>query len=174
MSLILFGFKSSGKTYFGRLLSEKLQKEFIDTDVLVEKMYETRKNKKLSCREIFQKKGEDFFRSLEREVVLSLMEQRDVILSLGGGTILDEVNYDILKIMGKLVYLEVPRKMIEERIFAKEIPAFLNPSDIKGSFEQIYEKRASLYETREAIKIQIEGKTDLDVLKDLAEIWNGQ
>lgn len=167
-NLILFGYKGSGKSLFGKLLAEKLQIKFIDTDLLIEKSYEEKFSIQASCREISVKLGESGFRQLESEIVHDLDMETKAIIAVGGGTLLNMANFYKLKETGKLVYLEVSKEIIKKRIFESGIPSFLDEKDPEYSFEKMYEERKPLYEKIEAFKIKIDEKSTeeiMDILK---------
>ena len=73
-----------GKSTIGKLLSEKLKMKFIDTDELIEK------EEKMSIKKIFDLKGEAYFRTLEKKISLANLESKNTIISLGGGTFIDQ------------------------------------------------------------------------------------
>lgn len=123
MNIILFGFKSCGKTFLGSLLALKLMRPFIDTDEEVEKLYFQRKNKSFSCREIFQKEGESFFRELEKEIIFSLKNRENAVIALGGGA-LNEKTLPFLSQIGELLYLKASLALVLKRIKKKKLPAF--------------------------------------------------
>ncbi len=124
MNIILFGFKSSGKTFLGRLLALKLSRPFIDTDEALERLYFHREKKTLSCNEIFHKEGEDFFRSLEKEVVFSLKSSSNAVIALGGGSLNEKV-FPFLSRIGDLLYLRASLGLILKRIKEQKLPAFV-------------------------------------------------
>ena len=80
MNIVLLGYMTSGKTTVGKILQEKTHLTWLDLDVEIEK------KENQSINQIFEKKGEIYFRKIEREVLLELLEKDNVILSLGGGT----------------------------------------------------------------------------------------
>lgn len=166
-NLILFGYKSSGKTHFGRLLSQELECSFIDTDQLIEELYEKKYFKKLNCREISIKISAEGFRLLETTVIESLKEVSNTIISVGGGAVLNPENCLMLKKHGKLIYLEVDKETIRQRIFENEIPSFLDPKDPDGSFERMYEERKAIYSTISTFKVNLLKKTDRQILDEL-------
>ena len=96
--IVLTGFRGTGKTEIGRILSSRLNVSFIDTDDLVE----TKTGR--SIPDIFHYDGEERFRSIEREVVASL-PPADVIVSTGGGVVTDPENMKHLRRDSTLVLL---------------------------------------------------------------------
>ncbi len=91
-NLVLLGMMGSGKSTIGHLISKKLGQEFIDVDSVIEK--ET----SIKISEIFLKKGELFFRNLEEKITLKLLENRNTIISLGGGAFInDKIRKEVLK-----------------------------------------------------------------------------
>ena len=76
----------SGKSTIGALLSKKMNMKFIDLDTKIEAI------EKQTINQIFKLKGEKYFRAIEVETILSLLnfKEKDLVLSLGGGSFLDE------------------------------------------------------------------------------------
>ena len=83
-NLVLVGMMGSGKSTISRLLSDITNQNLIDTDKLIEK--ET----KLKINEIFQKKGEIFFRKIEEKIVLNSLKFSNNIIAIGGGAFLND------------------------------------------------------------------------------------
>ena len=83
-NLVLIGMMGSGKSTIGRLLSNITNLNLIDTDKLIEK--ET----KLEIKDIFQKKGENFFRKIEEKITLNSLEFSNNIIAIGGGAFLND------------------------------------------------------------------------------------
>ena len=84
--IVLIGMMGSGKSTIGALLSKKMNIKFIDLDTKIE----TIEKQKVS--QIFKLKGEKYFRALETETILSILtsKEKEFVLSLGGGSFLDE------------------------------------------------------------------------------------
>ena len=84
--IVLIGMMGSGKSTIGALLSKKLNRKFIDIDIKIEKI------EKKTISQIFRLEGEKYFRKIELETILSLLNSKDseLVLSLGGGAFLDE------------------------------------------------------------------------------------
>ena len=83
--ICLIGMPGSGKSTIGKQLSEKLKYSFFDTDQEIEKR---EKNK---IKNIFSIKGEDYFRSVETQVFNELVERKKIVISTGGGLILNNL-----------------------------------------------------------------------------------
>ena len=83
--ICLIGMPGSGKSTIGKLLSEKLKYSFFDTDQEIEKREKTK------IKNIFSIKGEDYFRSIETLLFNELVERKKVVISTGGGLILNNL-----------------------------------------------------------------------------------
>ncbi len=137
MNLIICGLPRSGKTVIGKKIAAHLNWEFIDTDLLIEEIMHR------SCRNLFQEKGELFFRKLESEVVASL-KGSNLVIALGGGTLDTGVNIRILEKKGLFIYLKTPLSTIWNRL-SKDLPAFLDDRDPEKAFYALAEKRIQIY-----------------------------
>ncbi len=78
-NIIIIGFMGAGKTSLGKIIAEKLGFGFIDTDE------EISKSLGLSIFEIFQNKGEAFFRQIEQKKIDQFIGQKKIVLAAGGG-----------------------------------------------------------------------------------------
>jgi len=110
-NIILIGFMGSGKTTIGMRLAQKYQWTFLDTDQLVEK----KENMKISS--IFQKHGEAYFRDLETMCLKELDNGvENQIISVGGGLPLRKENRELIKRIGKVIYLQAKSETIYARL----------------------------------------------------------
>jgi shikimate kinase len=143
MNILLCGMPGSGKSYFGAKAAQKLNWPFIDTDEWVISFY----GKQVSCREIVIQEGIDFFREMETEVLKKISFSQYIIVATGGGVLDKEENIEILKNLGRLIYLQADPEVILERLLSKStLPSYLDPKDIEGSFDALLKKRLPLYE----------------------------
>ena len=78
-NLVLVGMMGVGKSSIGKILSKKLQFEFIDTDNKIEEM----ENKTIA--EIFKINGEQHFRNIEEVISLKMLKLNNKVIALGGG-----------------------------------------------------------------------------------------
>lgn len=101
-NIVLCGMPSSGKTTIGRLLARKTGREVVDTDQIV------RNNTRKEISEIFRQQGEAAFRQLETEAIASIASSQGLIISLGGGAVLNPLNVHLLKMNGRIVFIDRP------------------------------------------------------------------
>lgn len=111
MIISLVGYMGSGKTHISKILSEKLNFKFIDLDK------EIFQRSKLTIPEIFEKKGELYFRKLERETLEEILAtEKDIVLSLGGGTPVYYNNMEIINNNSKSIFLKASINTLSERL----------------------------------------------------------
>lgn len=167
MNIILFGFKSSGKTTLGKLLAQELAYQFIDIDDLIEQLYQNKHNRRLSIREIYNIEGEKIFRALEKEAIKNIEKIDNTVIATGGGSVLDIDNVAKLKQLGKLVYLKIPEEVIKNRIFSEELPPFLTGKNLEQEFTKMYDTRKKVYEKVADIIIEITAEDKKEIIKKI-------
>jgi shikimate kinase len=134
MSIVLIGYRGSGKTTTGQKLADRLWQDLIDTDkLIVQKSGQT-------IKEIFETHGEARFRDLEAQVVREVMQLQDVVISLGGGAPLREDNRQIIKDSGhKVIYLKCDPEELHRRIEADAATSLMRPGlTSSGGLEEIH------------------------------------
>jgi len=89
-SIALIGFMGTGKTVVGKALADRLGKEFVETDALIEKLVG------MSIPEIFTRDGEIAFRELEIEIIKRIAIKDNAVIACGGGIVLNKINVDRL------------------------------------------------------------------------------
>lgn len=110
MKVILIGYRATGKSTVGLLLSKKLKIPFVDTDRLIED------DAGMPIKDIVAQEGWEKFRERETEAVASLNRRKVCVVATGGGVILTEQNRNLLKKMGVLVWLKAPLADMVERL----------------------------------------------------------
>ena len=134
----------SGKTTVGKILDIKLNYEFVDLDVLIEKKEDRAINK------IFSDSGEKYFRKIEKENLRALSDSEKKIISLGGGALMDEENQRLVKENGILIYLMVtPAEIYKRLINTTDRPLLLKEDKTLCSEEEFEDRILSLFEARE-------------------------
>lgn len=160
-NLVLIGFMGTGKTEVGRLLAESLNRRMVDTDRLISERTGS------SIRGIFQDYGEEYFRSLEKQVILELAGQKGLVISTGGGAILDRENVDTLRGSGFVVWLDADVPALEERLAGDSTrPLLAAGTDLA----KLYGGRKPLYQAAAHVRVDTTGKTPLMVAAEVIEL----
>lgn len=167
MNVILCGLPMCGKTTIGKMLSKRLNWNFIDTDLLIENWYAIHTTKYLSCRQIFIHEGEAFFRKIEKQHILSLKASVKNIISLGGGALCDQENTQHLQSIGEVYYLKTPVNILWYRVQSRGIPAYLDQNQPEVSFYEMARKRASFYEKAAHFIIETNHLSEQDIINTL-------
>ena len=110
MNIVLIGFRGTGKSTVGKLLANRLERDFIDSDKYIEDS--TGK----TIKHIFEGDGEEGFRKIEADVIAKLSGMDNKIVAVGGGAILRKDNVSNLKDNGFLILLEATPEIIHNRI----------------------------------------------------------
>lgn len=154
MNIVLIGMPSSGKTTVGKAISEKLCKDFTDSDEGIVR------SAGKSIPDIFACYGESIFRGIEKEVIKTLSMKNSQIISTGGGVILNDENIEVLKGNGRVYFLDRP---LEKLITTSDRPLSSNRSDL----EKRYRERYELY--KRAADVVIDGSGTVDEVAKLIE-----
>ena len=153
----------SGKTTVGQLLSSYLNFTFIDTDRLIENQ------QGMSVDDIFNQKGESYFRKLERNIITDLPKTHAVI-STGGGLPIYNDNSSKLNRLGITLYLEANEQSILKRIpIQSGRPLF---SSKKGDISNLISNRKEVYNKAKYI-INTNDKSPDKVMNSILKILFG-
>jgi len=134
--IFLIGFMGAGKTTVGRALAKRLRYRFLDLDDMIAQ--QTGK----SVQQIFVELGEPEFRRLETEAIRSLRELRRTVVALGGGAYVSQVNRDLLRRIGKTVWLACPIEVCLRRIRGDKSRPLLGD---KESMQRLMDERWRSY-----------------------------
>jgi shikimate kinase len=159
-SIVFVGPPGSGKSTVGRALAQKLNRNFVDTDAVIEETT----GKKIA--DIFLINGEEEFRRIEREVVLSALQSQDSVISLGGGSVLDEDVQSALSSLPEVIFLDVSISNAAPRVgFNRDRPLLLgNP---RQQWIALMEKRRPIYERIATRTISTDNRKAHEVVAEL-------
>jgi shikimate kinase len=147
----------AGKTSVGRVLAKRLNRNFYDSDHLIEE----RTGVKIPV--IFEIEGETGFRHRESAVLDELTALKDVVLATGGGAVLTQENRDRLRARGIVVYLRASVKDLLNRTRHDKNRPLLQTADPRARLNELYETRDPLY--REVAHVTIDtGSQSLSIL----------
>jgi shikimate kinase len=154
--IALIGFMGTGKTTVGKALVDYLGKDFkfIETDQIIIEMA----GKPIS--RIFSEDGEDIFRTYEIEACKKVSKLKKVIISCGGGVVLNSININNLKKNCFIVLLTATPKEIYKRVVneGKELRPIIDTEDPMGEIERILKYRENFYYTSADIIVDTSGK----------------
>ncbi len=153
----LTGFMAAGKSTIGPILANTLGWKFFDLD----KEVEIQEGMKVV--ELFESKGENYFRNIETGLLKRLSEKDESIISLGGGAIASEVNFKVIKSTGKIIYLKSSPEMAYKRLrFKRDRPAFIFEGEEVPSKEEFLERINKLLNERKKYYEQADFIIDTD------------
>ncbi len=159
--IYLTGFMGTGKTTIGRLLSQKLNYRFIDTDDLIEK------ESGMTIEEIFNIHKEEYFRKLERKVLLSTFNLKKAVISTGGGLVTYEDNIKLIKENGIAVTLTASPDVIISRISKDaNIRPLLQGENREEKLNTLIQKRAYYYISAHFV-IDTSNKTAEEIVENI-------
>ncbi len=165
-NLVLTGMMGSGKSTIGKSLSDQLNLTFVDIDSLIEKKLS------LSISQIFETKGEGFFREKEREETIKALNDENLLIALGGGAFMDQVIRENIKKSSFSVWLDVNIDEIFKRTkISKKRPLLKNIS--KESLTKLYEERKKTYSLADC-KINCNFKTKDKIVEEIKEIYENR
>lgn len=157
-NIVLIGMAGCGKSTIGKILSQKLGKEFADTDEMIEKAEER------SIPEIIEKMGEDFFRCCENLAVNIVGKEKSQIIATGGGIITRPENYMPLNQNGIIVFINRD---------GDKLPTRGRPLSQMYGVKALYEKRMPLYKQFAHIEVDGNGTPDQvadQIIKELEQL----
>ena len=161
-NIVLIGMMAAGKTTIGFKLAKKLKYEFIDIDTEIEKS----ENQKIA--DIFQIRGEEYFRKVEERVSLNLLENTRGVISIGGGAFLNEKIRKKIKKNSCSFWLDWKMRTILNRISKNKrrpLALKLNNKDITS----LYQKRVKFYKLSD-FKVNCENKNKNEIIKQISKI----
>ena len=146
-NIVILGHMGSGKTIMGKIFAKKLNLRHFDSDQEIVKFT------KKSINEIFSENGEKYFREIEQQIVLNLIDKKNTILSLGGGSILNSQIRNKLQEFSLTIFLDVNLNELEKRLFKSNKRPLLNNVNIKNKIKELDTQRRKYY-LRSDIKIK--------------------
>ncbi len=135
----LIGLPGSGKSTVGRQLARRLQVPFFDSDHVIEQQIGC------SIRSYFEREGEDRFRDIEEAVIDELTQNKQGVLSTGGGVVLRPANRQHLRERGQVVYLNSLPDELFRRLRHDVNRPLLQVADPLGRLRDLYTVRDPLY-----------------------------
>ena len=152
LNVFLVGPMGSGKSAVGRQLAQRLGLAFVDSDEEIEA------RTGVDIAYIFEREGEAGFRQREAEVIDALTMREGLLLSTGGGAILDPRTRERLRTRGRVVYLQTSVDQQLARTRRNNDRPLLNNEDPRGTLERLFQQRAPLYLEVAEIVVDTDGR----------------
>lgn len=166
-SIALIGFMATGKTLVGNALADALgdNYRFRETDQII--IEDAGK----SIPEIFAEDGEIRFREYEIAACKKASTYENVIISCGGGIVLNKINIDFLRRNSHIVLLQATSEEIYKRAMkdGKETRPVIDKVDPKSEIEEVLNFRKPFYEAAAEIVIETTGKRIEEIVKEIIE-----
>ena len=163
--IYLTGFMGSGKSTIGPILANTLGYDFADVDRVVET------SEGVAVSEIFREKGEAYFRAKELQALVALSVRPHLVISLGGGTLVQPAAFQLIRSTGILVYLKMSHEEVVRRLHHRtDRPLLLDaegeklPEDqFRARIERLYLERSPFYEAADVVVATDETRVGMTV-----------
>ena len=138
-NLVLLGMMGVGKSTLGKIVAKKRGLIFIDTDLNIEKKHS------MKILEIFEKKGEEFFRLQEEKEVLGSLKKKECVIALGGGAFMKKTVRDRILKDTVSIWLDINLKILNKRVKWNKKRPLLNEEDSQMKINKLYNERKNIY-----------------------------
>ena len=162
-NIYLTGMMGSGKSVTGKKLAAKMGYGSLDLDDMIEQKAGK------SINQIFSDKGEKIFRDLESEMLKQAAKSEMQVVATGGGTVLSHANVALMKVTGKIIFLETSPEVIWQRVRDKKDRPLLRGEKPQERLLEIYAYRQPLYEGSCEFKVATDGKSAGAVADEIFE-----
>ena len=163
-NLILIGMMGVGKSALGKELAKKLDLKFIDTDSVIEKKCS------MKISEIFEKKGEAFFRQKEEKEAIESINTIESVIALGGGAFINKsIRNEVLK-NSLSFWLDLNLKTINKRIKWTKKRPLINERNSILKINKLYSERKNIYKLAK-YKINCNNLSKEKIVKKIISIY---
>lgn len=160
-TIVLVGLMGAGKTTVGRRLADHLGVGFVDSDIEIESAAD------LSIPEIFNRFGEEYFRTGETRVISRLLGQSPCILATGGGAFMSADNRTLIKNTGISVWIKADLETLWSRVKGKPGRPLLEKGDGKAALASLLEARYPTYGEADIVVDSLAGAPHEAVVDDI-------
>jgi len=166
--IVLVGMMGCGKTSIGKLIAQKLNFDFVDTDTEIEKKFN------LSIKEIFDTYGEKHFRKIEFDIFKLFKNSNNILISSGGGSFCQNNTFNLIKKRFLSVWLDINEETIFKRVRRNQnkrpLIKGLNEIELRNTINGLMFKRRDCYNKAD-VRIQLDDqKMDETFKKIYSEI----
>lgn len=138
-NIALIGFMATGKSTVGRKLARRLRRRFVDLDEAIEA------REGMRVHEIFSRKGETYFRKVEKETLRGLLQAGAQVIATGGGAVLDRENLKLMKEKSLLVWLTASPEALLYRVGKGVERPLLSGGNKRQRVQELLKQRRKAY-----------------------------
>jgi shikimate kinase len=162
-NIVLTGFMGTGKTTIGQVLAQMLHMKLVDVDEEIESA------QGMTINDIFKIQGEQHFRDIETAMIKKISQEKNLVISTGGGAVLRDENMRALKEKGIVFCLSASVETILERTGSSQDRPLLKVENPKEKISELLAYRRPFYE-KAGIMIDTDGKSPLLIAEEIMEI----
>ncbi len=163
MNIILIGFRGTGKSTVGKILSKETGWKFISSDDEIENKYG-----KIS--KLVSDKGWEYFRRLEEDMIENIAKEDKTIIATGGGVVMNSNNVQNLKKNGKFILLTASKELIINRIKNSDRPRLTTSTCIEEEVDKILNERMPVYLSITDYIIETSSLTPKDIAEKIIKM----
>ena len=144
-NISISGMMGSGKSTISKIIAKKINYKFVDIDKLIEE------KEKKTINKIFEEKGEKYFRKLEEKITIDVLNKKKIVVSLGGGAI---INKNIRKSIienSYNIYLKVDIDILVKRLKNSKNRPLIYERDLSRILAELIKKREKFYNNADLI-----------------------
>ena len=145
INISLCGMMGSGKSAIGKILANKLDYNFIDVDKMIEI------DAKKTIKKIFEEDGEEYFRDLEERITINILRQKETVVSLGGGAIINKKIRNSIKKNSYNIYLNVDLDILIKRLKNSNTRPLIYKKNLKKELINLINIREKFYREADLI-----------------------
>ena len=163
MNVVLCGMMGSGKTALGKRIADSLGYAWADSDQVIVERYG-------SISALFETRGEEYFRLVEREIIAELARKEKLVLSTGGGALLNAENQTALKKTGKILFLRARKETLVDRLQGDKNRPLLQGVALEEKIDRLLLERTTVYERVADEVLDVDGYTEQENANRAIEI----
>ena len=163
MNIVLIGFRGTGKSTVGKILSKETGWKFISSDDEIENNYGKISN-------LVSDKGWEYFRRLEEDVIGNITKEDKTIIATGGGVVMNSNNVQNLKKNGKFILLTASKENIINRIKNSDRPRLTTGTCIEEEVDKILNERMPVYLSIADYIIETSSLTPKDIAEKIIKM----
>ena len=128
-----------GKSTIGKKLAKRLKRKFVDIDKIIEI------KEKNTIKEIFENKGENYFRKIEKKITLEELKKNNLVIALGGGAFINTAIRKEVKSSCLSFWLDLKVESLLSRLKNVKKRPLLDQDKLEQSINKIYSERKKIY-----------------------------